>query len=81
MYGVLYKLGESRNSAAHGPLSFPSTEERKAFVKGPTVYWYHLVEEEDWHLWLRGGAWAATAVPGPADAVPDLPEITEDDRW
>ena len=64
-----------------GPLTFASAEEREAYVKGPAVYWYHYVEEDDWFLWQRGGAWNATQEPSRADVVPEPPEITEDDRW
>lgn len=81
MYQTFIKLGESRNSPSQGPLSFPDKESRNAFVRGPEVYWYHFAEEEDWHLWQRGGAWNATQQPGPADHVPEPPEITEEDRW
>lgn len=80
-YQVFVKLTEPRSSEARGPISFASAEERLAFVQGPAVYWYHIVEDDDWHLWLRGGAWAATREQGNADVVPEPPEITEDDRW
>ena len=81
MYMCFVKLGESRNSEVAGPLSFPTAEARRDYVSGPAVYWYHEVEEEDWMLWRRGGAWEATKQPGPADRVNNPPEITERDRW
>ncbi len=81
MYQCFVRLSEARSSAMAGPLSFPTAEERAAYVKGPRVYWYHYSEDDDWHTWRRGGAWAATAQPGPADIIPDPPEITEEDRW
>lgn len=76
--GFITRMGET---GVEGPLSFASAEERELFVTGPSVYWYHLVEDDDWHSWKRGGAWEATAVPGPADRINEPPEITEDDRW
>lgn len=81
MWQVFVKFAESRNAAMAGPYSFPGKEARQEFVKGPAVYWYHFAEEEDWHLWRRGGAWEATQEAGPADRVNEPPEITEDDRW
>jgi hypothetical protein len=81
VYQVFVKLAEPRSSSVAGPLSFPSAEERAEYVKGPAVFWYHYAEEDDWMLWLRGGAWAATQTQGKADIVPEPPEITEDDRW
>lgn len=81
MYQVFVKLAEPRSTPMAGPLTFVSAEERKAYVKGPLVYWYHFAEEDDWHTWRRGGAWNATRPPGPADRVNEPPEITEDDRW
>lgn len=81
MYQVFVKLSESRNSAMAGPVGFVSAAEREAYVKGPNVFWYHYAEEDDWVLWLRGGAWAATQEKGKADVVPEPPEITDDDRW
>ena len=81
MYQVYFKAAESRGTPMSGPLGFPTAEEREAFVKGPRVYWYHLVEEDDWNAWHRGGAWAATAAPGPADRENEPPEITQEDRW
>lgn len=80
-YQAFVKVREYRNSDVIGPLDFATAEERLAVVQGPQVYWYHFAEEDDWHLWKRGGAWSATAIPGKADVVPDPPEITEDDRW
>jgi hypothetical protein len=80
MYQLFYKTGESANSAQHAT-AFRTRAERAEFAKGPEVYWYHLPEDEDWCRWTRGGAWQATARPGPADVVPEPPEITEDDRW
>lgn len=77
----MVKLGESKMTQMQGPLSFGSREERLAYVKGPTVFWYHFAEEEDWNLWLRGGGWAATAPEAARDVVPPEPEITEEDRW
>jgi hypothetical protein len=81
MYQVFYKVEESRNAPGHGPLSFATKEERKAFTEGRNVFWYHFAEEDDWHQWSRGGAWAATAKPGREDVVPEPPPITEEDRW
>lgn len=75
------KTAEPRSAPAYGPLSFPTAEARQAYVSGPGIYWYHFAEEDDWHLWRRGGAWRATAEAGPADHVPEPPEITEEDRW
>jgi hypothetical protein len=80
MYQCLVKLSERRNSEPSGLLSFPTAEARLAYVKGPTVYWYHYAEEDDWHTWLRGGAWSATAEPGPADRINEPPELTQQDR-
>jgi hypothetical protein len=82
MYGVFIKRAESRSTTMEGPFGFESTEERKAFVmhEEMNVYWYHYVEEDDWHSWSRGGAWKATARPLPADREVIPPEITEDDR-
>jgi hypothetical protein len=80
MYQTFVKLGESRNTAMAGPLTFATAEDRKAYVMGDTVYWYHYVEEDDWTSWSRGGAWKATARPLPADREVTPPEITEDDR-
>lgn len=80
MYQTFVKFGESRNTEMVGPLGFESTEARKAYVMGETVYWYHYAEEDDWFSWSRGGAWKATAKPNPADRVVTPPEITEDDR-
>ncbi len=81
MYQVFVRLQESRNSPAIGPLSFPSAEARADCVNGPEVYWYHIAEEDNWMLWLRGGAWEATTWDGPADRINEPPEITEEDRW
>jgi hypothetical protein len=81
MYQIMYKLSESRNAVPYGPLSFPSAEARDEFAKAGHVFWYHYAEWDDWHDWRRGGAWAATAAPSPADNVPAPPEITEQDRW
>lgn len=81
MWQVFVKLGQGRSSAMTGPYSFASKELREEFVKGPTIYWYHFAEEDDWHSWRRGGAWSATQEPGPADRINQPPEITEDDRW
>jgi hypothetical protein len=81
MYQVFVKLSESRNADMRGPVPFATLEERAAYVRSPAVFWYHFAEDEDWFLWRRGGAWAATHQPGPADAVPEEPEITDDDRW
>jgi hypothetical protein len=81
MYQCLVKLQESRSAGVLGPLSFATREEREEYVRGPKVFWYHLVEIDDWHVWHRGGAWKATAVSGPEDRVPEPPEITEEDRW
>jgi hypothetical protein len=81
MYQVMYKIHEWRNSDTFGPLSFPTAEEREDFCNGRNVFWWHLVEDDDWHSWKRGGAWKATQEPGPADTVPEPPEITEADRW
>jgi hypothetical protein len=82
-YQVLVKWRESRDAPMSGPYDFPTAEERKAFVTGGDngVYWYHYAEEDDWHAWSRGGAWAATAGPGPADRENTPPEITDADRW
>lgn len=81
MYQMLVKVRESRNSDAIGPLSYPTSEDRDKAARGPDVYWYHYVEEDDWFLWKRGGAWTATHQPGPAERVNEPPEVTEDDRW
>ena len=81
MYQVMVRLAESQSAPMAGPLSFPNPEARRAYVEGPSVYWYHLVESDDWTTWHRGGAWEATAMPGPEDRVPNPPEITEEDRW
>lgn len=81
MYQVVVLLTESRNGARTGPYSFATPQEREDFVRGPQVYWYHFAEEDDWHSWRRGGAWNATAVPGPAERVNIPPEVTEEDRW
>lgn len=81
MYQILYKTGESRNSAVIGPVGFPSAEERDKFARSAVVYWYHYSEWDDWHQWRRGGGWEATWQPGPADIVPEPPEIKEEDRW
>ena len=78
---MFVKRAESRNTAMAGPFSFASAADRAEYVKGPDVYWYHFAEEDDWHYWGRGGAWAATREPGPADRINEPPEITEDDRW
>lgn len=80
-YQVLFKITESRHSEARGPVDFPTSEAREEFVNGPDVFWYHDVEEDDWMLWRRGGAWNATQEPGPADRINTPPEITEADRW
>jgi hypothetical protein len=80
IYQAVVKLAEDRNSAAQGPLSFPSAEARSAYVKGREVYWYFLVEDDDWS-WHRGGAWQATAPEDPQDREVIPPEITEADRW
>lgn len=81
-YQAMVKWREARDAPASGPYDFPSAEARKAFVTGDNgVYWYHLAEDDDWHSWKRGGAWAATAQPGPADREHTPPEITEGDRW
>jgi hypothetical protein len=82
MYGVLVKLGESRASPAAGPLHFATKEERNEYVNGPNsiVYWFHEVEEDDWHLWRRGGAWKRTQEPTAADRENTPPEITDKDR-
>jgi hypothetical protein len=80
-FQAFIKLAESRNTPMQGPYAFASAEDRDEFVRGRTVYWYHLAEDDDWFSWKRGGAWAATATPGPADRVPEKPEITEEDRW
>lgn len=82
MYQVFIKRAEPRGTAMEGPFSFGTAEERRAFVTHSSeVYWYHFAEEDDWNLWKRGGAWAATARPGPADRENIPPEITEGDRW
>ena len=81
IYQVFVKTAEPRSSPMRGPFSFPTTEARQEYVSGPDIYWYHYAEEDDWHLWRRGGAWQATSSPGPADRQPVPPEITEDDRW
>lgn len=82
MYGVMVKLSESRNSNMAGPVNFATATEREQYVNGPDsiIFWYHFVEEDDWHLWRRGGAWKRTQQPAAADKVPDPPEITPDDR-
>jgi hypothetical protein len=81
-YQVFVKRAESRSTVMEGPFDFATEPERKAFVAHfPGVYWYHYAEEDDWHSWSRGGAWAATAKPGPADREHKPPEITDDDRW
>jgi len=80
-YQVFVKRAESRGTMMEGPLGFPDAESRAAYVKGPLVYWYHYAEEDDWVSWSRGGAWAATARPGPADRENTPPEITQEDRW
>lgn len=66
-----------------GPFGFITAEARREFVMDGDnrVYWYHYAEEDDWMSWKRGGAWAATAVPGPADRENVPPEITDEDRW
>ena len=79
MYQVLVKIRESRNSDVLGPLSFPNKEDRETYVKGPEVFWYHYVEEDDWFDWRRGGAWQATKPPDPPAWEP--PEGEEKDRW
>ena len=82
MYQCLVLLSESRaTTPMTGPLAFGTKEAREAYVNGPAVYWYHMVEDDDWFSWKRGGAWKATEQPGPADTVPEPPEITEEDRW
>jgi hypothetical protein len=81
MYQAFYKIYESRDSQAFGPIPFATREEREAFCQGRNVFWYHLVEDDDWFSWERGGAWVATQEPGRADIVPEPPEITEEDRW
>jgi hypothetical protein len=81
-YQAFVKRAEPRSTPMEGPFGFASAEERIAFLKtSPEVYWYHLVEDDDWMSWTRGGAWAATARPGPADRENAPPEITDDDRW
>lgn len=81
MFQVFVKFQESRNTEMKGPYPFATAEERDRAVRGSNVFWYHFAEWDDWFLWHRGGAWAATAVPGKADVVPEEPEITDDDRW
>jgi hypothetical protein len=81
MYQVFVKRAESRNTPVEGPFSFPTAEAREDYVSGATIYWYHEAEEDDWMLWRRGGAWAATQAPEPADRESAPPEITPEDRW
>jgi hypothetical protein len=80
MYQVMIKQSEGRNSAMAGPLNFATKEERLAYVKGPAVYWYFFPEDDDWHVWHRGGAWKATQQPAAADRENIPPDITDKDR-
>lgn len=82
MYQAFVKLAEPRGTAMAGPVTFPTAEEREAYVNGPDsiVYWYHFSEDEDWHLWRRGGAWKRTQEPTVADRKNTPPEITDKDR-
>lgn len=80
MYQAFVRLAESRNSQVV-QVNFINAELREEYVKGPTVFWYHFAEDDDWMLFRRGGAWAATQQPSRADVVPEPPEITDDDRW
>jgi hypothetical protein len=81
-YQAFIKRREPRSTPMEGPYGFASAEERAAFLRtSAEVYWYHLAEDDDWHAWSKGGAWAATAQPGPADRENTPPEITDDDRW
>lgn len=81
VYQAMIKLSENRNSAMAGPVTFTTAAERREYVDGPLVFWYHFVEEDDWHTWHRGGAWDATAPEDSQDREVTPPTITEADRW
>jgi hypothetical protein len=81
IYQAVFKFGESRDSKSSWTINFPSAEARQEYANGAEVYWYHFIEWDNWHEWKRGGAWNATATPGPADRINIPPEVTEADRW
>lgn len=64
-------------------VTFGDPEARAGYVRGPQVFWYKLVEDDeifDPVGWKRGGAWAAAQEQREVDYSPE-DDSADAERW